>query len=44
VSRSAEKCYDVPGCTVTQETGYRVVPPATGPCRDIRANMEQTSP
>jgi hypothetical protein len=28
----------VPGCTANQETGCRVVPPATGPYRDIPAN------
>jgi hypothetical protein len=33
----------VPGCTANRDTGCRVVPPATGPYRDIRANMEQTS-
>ena len=39
---SAAKCYDVPGCTANWETGCRVVSPAAGPYRDIRANMEQT--
>jgi hypothetical protein len=42
VSDSAGKCCDVPGCTANRDTGCRVVPPATGPYRDIRANMEQT--
>src|SRR6266700_8393484 len=42
VPDSAAKCYDVPGCTANWETGCRVVSPATGPYRDIRANMEQT--
>src|SRR6266496_6405373 len=41
-ARGAERCYDVPGCTANRETGCRVVPPAAGPYRDIRANMEQT--
>ena len=42
MSDSAGKCCDLPGCTANRETGCRVVPPATGPYRDIRANMEQT--
>jgi hypothetical protein len=44
VSDSAGKCYDVPVCTANRENGCRVVPPATGPYRDMRANMEQTWP
>jgi integrase len=33
-------CYDVPDCTANHESGCRAVPTATGPYRDIRANME----
>ena len=35
-------CRDVPDWTSTHESGCHVVPAATGPYRDIRANMEQT--
>jgi DNA-binding NarL/FixJ family response regulator len=37
VSDSVGKCCDLPDCTANRETGCRVVPPATGPYRDIRA-------
>src|ERR1035438_9648112 len=42
VSDCAGKFRDLPGCTENRENGCRVIPPATGPYRDIRANMEQT--
>jgi hypothetical protein len=32
----------VPGSTANRESPYRVMPPATGAYRDMRANMEQT--
>jgi hypothetical protein len=42
VSFCAEACRDLPDCTAGHESGCRVMPAATGPYRDIRANMEQT--
>jgi len=38
----AEKCRDVPGCTAGRENVCRMMPAATGLCRDSRANTEQT--
>ena len=40
-AHGAERCYDVPDYTANHESGCRAVPAATGPYRDIRANMEQ---
>jgi hypothetical protein len=42
LSLYAAACRYVPGCTSDHESGCRVVPAATGPYLDIRANMEQT--
>jgi hypothetical protein len=41
VTLHAGTCRELPDCAAGRESGGRAVPAATGPYRDIRANMEQ---